>query len=168
MDPVVKKHLPAIIGITLLGVVATYFVYMWLHDTAYTTMTAQMFSWWLFLVPCIVMFICSFAIACTADEIGRQLYVVVLAICLVLGVISMFVASAWLSDQTIVETLLANSPADTVITPVLKSPMTILRDVAAWIVIPTVGCIFGAWVGSRLHPMAGEKKTKNKNKKKQK
>ena len=165
MDPVVKKHLPFIIGITLLGVVATYFVYMWLHDTAYTTMSATMFSWWLFLVPCIVMLICSFAIACTADEIGRQLYVAVLAICLVLGVISMFVASAWLSDPTIPETLLANSPADTVLTPVLKSPMTILRDVAAWIVIPTVGCIFGAWVGSRLHPMSGEKKNKSKKKK---
>lgn len=164
MDPVVKKHLPFIIGITLLGIVATYFVFMWLHDSAYTTMNAVSYSWWLFLVPCAVMLVCSFAIACTADEIGRQLYVAVLVICLVLGVISMFVVSAWLSDASITETLLANSPEGTTITPVLKSPMTILRDVAAWIVIPTVGCILGAWVGSRLHPMAGEKKKKSKKK----
>lgn len=166
MDPIVKKHLPVIIGVTLLGVVATYFVYMWLHDTAYATMNAVSYSWWLFLVPCAVMLVCSFAIACTADEIGRQLYVAVLAICLVLGVVTMFIVSAWLSDPAITEPLLANSPEGTAITPVLKSPMTILRDVAAWIVIPTVGCILGAWVGSRLHPMVGEKGGKNKKRRK--
>ena len=157
MDSVVKKHLPFIIGITLLGIVATYFVYSWLHDSAVTTMSASTFSWWLFLVPCGIMLVCSFAIACTAEEIGRSLYVTVLAICLVLGIVTMCVASAWMSDPIIAESLLANSEEGTVIVPILKSPITILRDIAAWVVIPTVGCILGAWVGSRLHPLKGDK-----------
>ena len=166
MNPVVKKHLPFIAGITILGALTTYFLYSWLHDSAVHTMSASAFSWWLFLGPCIIMFVCSFAIACTAEVIGRQLYVATLVICLVWGVITMFVASTWMSDPAISEILLANSPEGTTITPVLKSPMTILRDIAAWIVIPTVGCILGAWVGSRIHPMKAEKQKKIKKKQK--
>ena len=165
MSPIVKKHLPYIVGITLLGIATTFFAYQWLHGEA-SNMSASQFSWWLFLVPCFVMFACSFAIACTADEIGRQLYVTVLVICLIAGVVTMFIASMWMSDPVIEAALLSNSDEGTMITPVLKSPMTILRDVAAWIVVPTVGCIFGAWVGSRLHPLKGEKPKKSKKKQK--
>lgn len=165
MSPIVKKHLPFIIGITLLGVATTFFAYQWLYGAA-SSMGASQFSWWLFLVPCFVMFACSFAIACTAEEIGRQLYVTVLVICVVGGVMTMFIASTWMSDPAVAATLLANSDEGTVITPVLKSPMVILRDVAAWIVVPTVGCILGAWIGSRLHPLKGEKPKKNKKKQK--
>lgn len=164
MDAAVKKHLPFIIGITLLGIVTTYFAFTVLHDSA-AGMSANEFALALFIIPCVVMLICSFAIALTANQISRQFYLAMLVIGLVTGIASMVVASLWLSDPEITTALLANSPEGTEITPVLRSPVTILRDIAAWVVIPTVGCIFGAWLGSRIHPMSGEKRKKSTKKK---
>ena len=166
MDAVVRNHLPVIVVVTLVGVITGCVALTFVHNSA-STMDANLFSGLLFVVPCAIMLVCSFVIAFTAYEIGRQLYIVVLSICLILGVVSMLVGSAWLSDQSIAAQLLANSPADTVITPILKSPMTILRDIAAFVVVPTVGCILGAWAGSRVHPMRADKKSKKSNKSKQ-
>ena len=164
MNAVVKKHLPVIIAVTLLGFITACLAFSWLHASA-TGMNVAMFSWLVFLIPCIIMLICTFIIGATATQIGRQLYVVVLAICLVTGVISMFISSSWMSDSAIASALIANSEEGTTLIPVLQSPMTILRDVAAFIVMPTVGIILGAWVGSKLHPLQGEKTKKDKSKK---
>lgn len=123
-------------------------------------MSVDAFQMLIFLVPCAVMLAGSFIIAASASVIGRQLYVTVLAICLATGVISMLVTSTWLSNADIVAALLANSDEGAAVTPILQSPLLVLRDIAAYVVIPTVGCIAGAWVGSRLHPMASEKKSR--------
>ncbi len=164
MNAIVRNHLPVIAVVTVLGFV-TGCIFMSLTHDAAANMSASMFSTTIFIIPCIVMLVGSFAIAFTANTIGRQLYVVVLAICLVCGVISMFVGSSWLSDPALSAQLLANSPDGSTVTPILQSPMTILRDVAAFIVVPTVGLIIGAWAGSRVHPMQAEKDVKKKQKK---
>ncbi len=164
MDSVVRKHLSVIIAVTLVGIVTTSLLLQLVHDSA-AGMGANQFAMAIFLVPCAVMLIGSFAIAATARQIGRQLYLVVLAICLVTGIVSMVVTSGWLSDPSIAALLMANSPADTVITPILQSPITIFRDIAAYVVIPTVGCIFGAWLGSRIHPLSDDGTAKKKKKK---
>ena len=167
MNETVKQHLPVIAVVTLLGIATTYFLLARVYSNA-VSLSADSFSTYIFGIPCIGMFICSTVIMMTAHRIGRQLYLVIVAICLVAGVISMLVTSTWLSDESITSLLLANSPAGTVITPVLKSPIVILRDIAAFFVAPTVGCIFGAWLGSRIHPMTSDTMPKNKKKSKKK
>lgn len=167
MDEVVRKHLSVIIAITLLGLVTGYLAMTFVRDNA-AVMNANSFALWVFLVPCVFILVCSFAIAATARQIGRQLYLVVLVVSLICGIISMIMASGWLSDPEISALLLANSPEETVITPILQSPITILRDIAAFVVLPTVGCIFGAWVGSRVHPMTTDGTENKKSSKKKK
>ena len=162
MDPKVRKHLSVFIGVTVIGFVTGYLCMRCVRDAA-DTLSFSAFSTLTFIVPCAIMLIASFFIAATADEIGRQFYIVILVICLVAGIISMFVTNNWLTQDDIVAKLLANSPDGTVILPTLQAPVTMLRDIAAFVVAPTVGSIAGAWVGSRLHPMTGEK---HKNKKK--
>ena len=164
MSDIVKNHLSVIIAATLLGIVAGYFAFKAIYD-GIGGMDEVLFSGLVFGVPCAIMFIASFIVAVTAQEIGRPLYIVMLGICLVTGVVSMLVASNWMSDSTIAATLTANSKEGAVIVPILKSPITILRNIAAYVVVPTVGLILGAWVGSRIHPLRGEKPKNNKSKK---
>ena len=167
MKESVKQHLPIIAVVTLLGIVTTYFLLARVYNSA-ASLSADTFSTYIFGIPCIVMFICSTVIMMTAHRIGRQLYLVIVAICLITGVISMLVTSTWLSDESITSLLLANSPADTVITPILNSPIVVLRDIAAFFVAPTVGCILGAWLGSRIHPMTSDTMPKNSKKSRKK
>ena len=164
MGEVVKSNLPVIIAATLLGIIAGYFAFKAIHDGV-GGMDVALFSGLVFVIPCVIMLVASFAIAATAQEIGRQLYVVVLGICLVTGIVSMCIASGWMSDSAIAATLVANSEEGTILTPILKSPITILRNIASYVVVPTVGLIMGAWVGSRFHPLKGEKPKKGKAKK---
>lgn len=159
MNAAIRKQLPVIIVVVLIGFITGCILMTLVHDSA-SSMGASQFSTIIFIIPCVIMLAGSFVIAFTADEIGRQLYIVSLALCLVCGAISMFVGSSWLSDPAIAEQLLANSPDGTVITPILNSPITIIRDIAAFVVVPTVGCVLGAWAGSRVHPMRREKRPK--------
>ena len=163
MDSVVRKQLPIIVVVTIVGFITAAIFMTIVRDSA-GSLGASQFGWLVFIVPCVVMLVGSFIIAFTASEIGRNLYVVVLAICLVGGLISIFVANMWLSDSSITEALLANSDEGTVILPIFNSPIVILRDIAAFVVVPTVGCILGAWVGSKFHPLEGEKKSKKSKK----
>lgn len=163
MDAVVRNHLTVIAAVTVIGIATAAFLMNFIHDSA-AGMSANQFALLIFLVPCIVMFVGTFVIAMTANQIGRQLYLTTLIICLATGLVSMLVGSSWLSDPEITALLLANSPDGTVITPIMQSPITIFRDIAAFIVIPTVGCIFGAWLGSRLHPLRADKPSKKKKK----
>lgn len=166
MTETVKKHLPIIVVVTLVGIATTYFLLTRVLASA-SSMDVDSFSTAVFGIPCIVMFICSTIIVLTAPGINRQLYIIVVALCMVFGVIVMVISNFWMLDKSIADVLLANSPDGTTITPVLRDGMQILRDVAAYFVIPTVGSILGAWLGSRIHPMTSES-TKNKGKKKSK
>lgn len=163
IDNVLRKQLSVIILVTLVGVVSGYLLLSLVHDSA-GTLNVDTFSSLMFFIPCILMFIGSFIVAATATEIGRQLYVASLAICLVTGVVSMFLSSAWMGDPTVASQLLANSPEGTVIVAPLRSAIIIFRDIAAFVVIPTIGNIFGAWIGSRLHPMTAAPSSKSKKK----
>ena len=163
MDSAVKRQLPVIIVVTLVGVITAVIFMTLVHDSA-ASLEASQFGWLAFLIPCAIMLIGSFAITFTASEISRQLYVVTLAICLLGGIAAMLVINAWQSDPETTSALLANSAEGATIIPTLKAPITILRDIAAFIVIPTVGCILGAWIGSKFHALSG-KKSKQKSKK---
>lgn len=160
IDQVLRKQLSVIILVTVVGIVTGWFILSFVRDNA-GTFDAGMFSALMYLIPCALMLIGSFVVAATATEIGRTLYIASLAICVTTGVISMFIVSAWMSDPAVTTLLLANSAEGTTIVPPLKSAMTIFRNVASYIVVPTVGCILGAWVGSRLHPMTAAPSTKS-------
>lgn len=156
MNDEVRQHLTVIVAVFLLGIAATVFALMQVYGAA-GTMDVGSFSNAVFLVPCIAMVICSFVIMLTARAIGRQLFVVVVGVCFVAGIVSMVVTSGWLSNPGIAELLLANSPDGTTITPPVENIVVVMRDIAAFIVAPTVGSIAGAWLGSRLHPMTSRK-----------
>lgn len=170
MDESVKGHLYAIIGITLLGLITGYIILTRVHDAA-GSMSLDTFDMLVIVVPCVIILVCSFAIAATAQAIGRSLFIVVIAISMVAGILSMVVTSLWMDDPAIAAQLLANSPEGTTITPLAQQPVTAFRNIAAYFVVPTIGCIFGAWIGSRLHPLqsanpnaktAGKQKSKKK------
>ncbi len=169
MKESVRQHLVALIGVSLLGIAGGFMLLSYIHG-AVGTMNVSTFSTWILAGPCAIIFACSFVITATASKIGRQLFVTVVAICVVAGIVSMLVTSAWMSDQAIAAQLLANSPDGTTITPILKSPLTCFRNIAAYFVVSTIGCIAGTWVGSRLHPVqaAADAGGKNKNAKKNK
>ena len=168
MSDTVKQHLPVIVVVTLVGIATSYFLLSRVVGNA-AGMDVDGFSTAIFGIPCIVMFICSTVIVLTSPGINRQLYLVVVGIGLATGIASMLAGNAWLLDSSIANALLANSPAGTTITPVLNAPVIVLRDIAAFFVIPTVGSILGAWLGSRIHPMTSESKNaKGKKSKKKK
>ena len=123
------------------------------------------FSFLILFIPCAIMFSCSFVIMATAREIGRQMFLVMIIICLVTGFASVIVTSNWQTDPAVVDALLANSPEGTTIVPTMKMPITLIRNILSYFVVGTVGCIAGAWVGSRIHPLTSDG-TGNKRKRK--
>ena len=168
MTDIVKQHLPTIIVVTLVGIATTCFLLTQVLGNV-ENMDVDGFATATFGIPCIVMFVCSTIILITSPGINRQIYIVVVAICMVLGVISMLFSNSWMLDNTITSALLVNSPEGTTVVPVLKNGILVLRDVAAYFVIPTVGSILGAWIGSRIHPMASDpNSSKGKKSKKKK
>lgn len=152
MSEGLKRHLPVIVVVTLICLATAAFALSRVLAGA-SDMSARTFSLYIIVIPCAIMVVGAFAISFTAEEIGRQLFLTVVGICFVLGVACMVVTSTWMSDATIASQLLANSGDGAEITPILDSPLIILRDLAAFVVAPTVGLIAGAWVGSRVHPM---------------
>ena len=156
-----KRHLPVIVVVSLVGIATCVFALTQVLGSV-DKLDVDAFSLYIIIIPSVIMVVCSFVIALTANQIGRQLYLVVVGICFVTGIVSMVVTSGWLSDSAISAQLLANSPEGTTITPILQAPIIMLRDLAAYIVAPTVGCIFGAWLGSRIHPMTPEGKGRRK------
>ena len=158
-----KRHLPVVVVVSLVGIATCVFALMQVANGA-SGMNVDSFSMYIILVPCIVMVVCSLLITITASEIGRQLYLAVVGVCFVGGIVSMVITSGWFSDPFISAQLLANSPDGTTITPPLQNPLIVLRNIAAYIVAPTVGCIAGAWLGSRLHPVTSDKRQGGKRK----
>ena len=156
MDDAVRQHMTVIVAVLLLGVIAGAFALLQLRNAA-GSLDVGAFSLAVFVIPCVIMVICSFIIMMTAQAIGRQLFAVVVLACFAFGVVSMVVTSGWFADATITDQLLANSPEGTVITVPVQNMVVVLRDIAAFVVAPTVGSIAGAWVGSRLHPMTSSK-----------
>ena len=157
MSDSVRKHLPIIIVVSLAGIATGYLVLSSVYAGA-SDMSVEAFNSFIFLVPCACMLACSTIIMLTAQEIGRQMYLIVVGLCLAAGIICMIVTSTWLMDDALASSLLANSPDDAAVVPIINSPVLVLRDIAAFFVAPTVGSIFGAWLGSRLHPMKQDEK----------
>lgn len=164
MSDDLKRHIPVIVVVTLVGIASCAFALMQVLNGVATGMDLSTFSTAIIVIPCIGMLLCSFFIAFSAPEISRNLYLIVLGICLVTGFASMFVTSGWMSNADIAAQLVANSPDGTEVVPIFRDTMIMIRDLAAFVVMPTIGCIAGAWVGSRVHPMktTGKKKTKKK------
>jgi len=155
MTDIVKQHLPVIVVVTLVGVATMYLVLSRVL-AGVAGMDLGTFSTFTFGVPCVMIFVCSTVIALTSPGINRQLYVVIVGIGMVVGIASMIACNVWEHDSSITSALLANSPEGTTVTPILNSPILILRDIAAYFVAATVGSILGAWLGARLHPMTLE------------
>lgn len=148
MTEELKLHLPTIIAVTFVCIIATYFALTSLHGAvdqvglgALETMS--------FLVPSIVMVIGSLIIMATSHAVTRQIYVCIVVICLVTGAVATVLTNSWFVGTDLV--------------PPLQNFIALIRNLAAFFVAPTIGCIAGAWIGSRLHPM---KMTKAPNKKK--
>ena len=139
MSDEVREHLPVIIAMSVVGIATATFALAQLHANQ-ASVDLDTFSWAVFLVPCAAMLVCSFVIMLTAHTIGRQLFVIVTGICLATGIVAMVVTSSWFDAS--------------VTTPPIQNPITVMRDIAAYIVAPAVGSIAGAWIGSLIHPMS--------------
>ncbi|MBQ9001215.1 MAG: hypothetical protein IJ087_05115 [Eggerthellaceae bacterium] len=160
-----QKPLPVNVVVSFAGITPSAFALMQIANAA-SSMNVDSFSTYVIVVPCIAMVACSILITITASEIGRQLYLTVVGVCFVCGIVSMVVTSGWFSDPSISAQLLSNSPEGTSITPPLQNPLIVLRNLAAYIVAPTIGCIAGAWLGSRLHPVKSSKVNNQKGRRK--
>ena len=148
MTEELKQHLPTIIAVTFVCIAATFFILTSLHG-AVDEVGLGVLETMSFLVPSIVMIIGSFVIMATSTAVNRQIYVCIVAICLVAGAVATVLTNDWFVGTDLV--------------PPLNNFVALIRNLAAFFVAPTVGCIAGAWLGSRLHPM---KMTKAPNKKK--
>ena len=160
----IKDNLPALVAVTVIAVATCAFALIQVHGNA-ASLSYEAFSNLIFIIPCAFMLVGPFIVVLMSQRIGRKLYLTLVGICFVLGIAVMLVTSSWLSDVDIAAKLLANSADGTVITPILKAPLVIMRDIAAFIVCPTVGCIAGAWLGSRLHPVTSTNPTRKRNRK---
>ena len=163
MSDDIRENLPTLAAVTLIGIATCAFALFQVFANA-ASFSLSVFGIVIFVIPSAIMLIGSFVIVLSAQRIGRKLYVTILAICFVLGLAVMVGTSVWMADPSISSQLLANSPeGSTVVVPV-NSPLVVMRDIAASIVCPTVGCIAGAWLGSRLHPVTSEKSGSRKTK----
>ena len=165
MSDDIRENLPTLVAVTLIGIATCAFALMQVFSNA-SSFNISTFSLAIFVIPAVIMLIGSFIIVLTSQRIGRKLYVAIVAICLVLGIVVMVATSIWITDPTIVAQLQANSPEGMPVTPPTNSPLIVMRDIAAFVVCPTIGCIAGAWIGSRLHPVTSETPSKRKSKKK--
>ena len=160
MSESLRNHLPVIVAVSVVGALTGAFALMQVRNGV-AGMTVGTFDMLIIVVPCVIMLICSLIVAMTAKAIERSLYVTMMGICLALGLISMVVTSTWAANPDVAAALLANSGEGASLVPPANSPLIAMRNVAAYIVMPTVGCIAGAWIGSRMHPMqAAPKKRK--------
>ena len=155
MSDSLRAHIPVIVAVCAVGIVTGAFALMKVNEAA-SGMDVGTYETLIIIIPCAIMLICSIIVAMTAQVIERRLYVIMMAICLAAGTVSMVLTSIWMSDPTLSSALLANSAEGTVITPPSNNPLIVMRDIAAYVVMPTIGCIAGAWLGSRIHPMQAE------------
>lgn len=161
MSEDIRENLPTLIIAFVLGIGTCVFALVQICNNA-ASLDVNTFGILTFVIPFGIMIIVPFAIVLTSQRIGRKLYLVIVGTCFVLGIVVLVLTSTLMSDPTISTQLLANSPEGTVIVPAVNSPIIVMRDIAASIVCPTVGCIAGAWIGSRLHPVTAEKTSKRK------
>lgn len=156
MNEDIRENLSTLIIAAVLGIGTCAFALAQICNNA-SSLDVNTFGILTFVIPFGIMIIVPFAIMLTSLRIGRKLYLVVVGTCFVLGIVVLVITSIWMADPTISAQLLANSPEGTVIVPGVNSPIIVMRDIAASIVCPTIGCIAGAWIGSRLHPVTAEK-----------
>ena len=164
MSEYVRKQLPVIVAVFAIGIFTAGFALMQLRGSA-SGVDVDAFSTYSLVIPCVAIAICSLAIMLMANEIGRQLFVIVSSVCVIAGAISMIVVSVWLSDQSFAAQLLEHSAEGAVVVAPINAPLIIVRNIAAYFVCSVVGSIIGAWIGSRLHPVRATDTNKNKNRK---
>lgn len=152
MSEYVRKQLPVIAVVFAIGILSSGFALMQLRGSV-PGIDVDTFSLLSLVIPCLAIALCSLVIMLMANEIGKQLFVVVTSVCVIAGAISMIVVSIWMSDQAFASQLLAHSSEGAMVIPPVNTPLIIVRDIAAFFVCSVVGCILGAWVGSRLHPV---------------
>lgn len=163
VDNSFKQHLPVIAAIMAIGTGSACYALSYVRSNA-ASFDVQTFSWLIFLIPVAAMFVCSLLSMMTARVANRKTYLGIVGICFALGIVSMLVTSSWLADPSVAAALLANSGENARVVPILDSPVTMIRDLLAYFVVPTIGCIAGAWIGSRLHPMKAEPSGRKKKK----
>ncbi|MBO4353293.1 MAG: hypothetical protein J5818_07385 [Eggerthellaceae bacterium] len=155
MSESLKRHIPVIVAVSLVGIATGAFALIQVRNAA-ASMDTGTFEGLIIVIPCMIMLICSLIVAMTAHAIERNLYVTMLVICLAVGIVSMVLTSIWEADASLTALLLANSAEGETITPAVNQPIIVMRNIAAYIVMPTIGCIAGAWLGSRMHPMEAD------------
>ena len=163
MPKEIRDNLQTIVVVTIVGFILCAVALSFVHNSA-AHLSVAAFDTLVIVIPCAIMFIGSLVIAFTAKTIGPNLFFCLVIICLALGIVSMVVTSIWMGDSNIANALLANSKEGTEIIPITKSPLIGLRNIAAFFVMPTVGLIFGAWLGSRFHSVSSTKQPKAKKK----
>lgn len=164
MKEQVRKHLPILIAIFAIGVLTGAFALMQVKN-AVPGISVDAFNTIIMIVPCAIALICSFVSMMLASEIGKQLFIVTTMTSLFIGVVILIVTSVWMFDQSFAAQLLENSPEGSIVVPTINAPVMIVRNIAACFVCSVVGCIGGAWLGSRLHPVYASKQG-NQNRKK--
>ena len=163
MPKEIRDNLQTIVIVTVIGFILCAVALTFVHNGA-AHLSVSAFDTLIIVIPCAIMLVGSMIIAFTAKTIGPNLFFCLVIICLALGIVSMIVTSIWMSDANIANALLANSKEGTQIIPITKNPLVGLRNIAAFFVMPTVGLIFGAWLGSRFHSVSSTKQPKAKKK----
>ena len=161
MSEDIRENLPTLIIAFALGIAACVFAFVQICNNA-GSLDVNTFGILTFAIPFGLMIVIPFIIILTSQRIGRKLYLTIVGACFALGIVVLVLTSTLMSDPAISTQLLANSPEGTTIVPAVNSPIIVMRDIAASIVCPTVGCIAGAWIGSRLHPVTAEKTSKKR------
>jgi len=164
MGSELKEHLVVFSIVSVVGVLAGILAFVFIHG-AIPQMSYDTFSLLTIVVPCVIMFVCAFIIIATAKRIGAQLYGAVVVVCMIAGLASVVVSSIWVLDPATVAALQANSEPGTEIVPAIDTMLIVVRDAAAFFVVPTVGGVLGAMIGSRLHAMSATTAPKRKKKK---
>lgn len=164
MGSELREHLVVFAIVSVVGVVAGALAFMFIRNSM-AQMSYGTYSLLTVVVPCVIMFVCSFVIVATAKRIGAQLYGGVVVVCLLAGLVSVVVSSIWVLDPTVAATLQANSEPGTEIVPAINSMLVVVRNATAFFVVATVGSILGAMIGSRLHAMSAVSSGRPKRKK---
>lgn len=143
-----RRTLPALVIITIACVILGATLLGFVHDHA-SDLTVKTYELLLMAIPAALMLVGSFLTMFFAD-INKTVFVTVVFTCIVVGLVGLGITGTWLNDPAFTSALLANSPADAVLSSPISTPFKVFRDFALFAFTPMVGCIAGAWVGSRI------------------
>lgn len=143
-----KRTLPALVVITIACVVLGAGLLGFLHDHA-SSLNAKTYELLLMVIPAVLMLLGSFLTMFFAN-INKTVFVTVVFTCVVVGLVGLGISATWLNDPAFTSAILANSPEGSTLSSPISTPFKVFRDFALFAFTPMVGCIAGAWVGSRI------------------